>query len=80
MINRSDGRLHGTDNRVAADAGRVRALKRTAGMTAITGDRGMRTVKLKSRAEMIEWLLCRRGRDRRSKQQRGGDNRTDAPQ
>ena len=62
MIDRSCSRLNGADRGMATYTSWTRALELGAGMTAITGHVGMCTVKLKPGAEMVERLLCRRGR------------------
>ncbi len=51
------GRLHRADRRVTAHAGRIGPLERAAGMTALTGDVGVRSVQHEPGGEMIECIL-----------------------
>lgn len=52
--------LHGSDRRMTADTGRIRALELAARVAAVAAHVGMGAIQLEPGTEVIEGLLCRR--------------------
>lgn len=73
MANRLHRGEYGSDLRMAACANGPGALEYAASVASVAADILVRTVEVKSGTEMIERLLCRRGRSKQQHAEHNGD-------